>query len=92
MQSVEEGRGWPRERLVVLACAIVLSGALRKDVDLVDTDLMVQDPGCLLAGVPDLHVIVQVLRQTNLHFSKINCGEEENSDIYASSQRHIFIK
>jgi hypothetical protein len=34
-----------------------------KDVDLVETDLMVQDPGCLLAGVPDLHVIVQVLRQ-----------------------------
>jgi hypothetical protein len=57
------GRGWARERLVVLACAIVLSGALRKDVDLVETDLMMQDPGCLLAGVPDLHVIVQVLRQ-----------------------------
>jgi hypothetical protein len=50
------------ETWVVLACAIVLSGALRKDFDLVDTDLMVQDPGCLLAGVPDLHVIVQVLR------------------------------
>ncbi len=46
-------------------CAIVPSGALRKDVDLVETDLMVEDPGCLLAGVPDLHVIVQVLWQKN---------------------------
>ncbi len=77
------------ETWVVLACAIVLSGALRKDVDLVETDLMVEDPGCLLAGVPDLHVIVQVLRQTNLHYSKFTNGEKDNANIYASSQRHI---
>ncbi len=42
---------------------------------------MVQDPGCLLAGVSDLHVIVQVLRQTNLHYSKINCGEVDNANM-----------
>ncbi len=62
MQSGEMGRGgWASERLVVLA--IVSSGALRKICWFVDPDLMVQDPGCLLAGVPNLHVIVQVLRQ-----------------------------
>jgi hypothetical protein len=52
-----------------------------KEVDLVETDLMVEDPGCLLAGVPDLHVIVQVLRQKIMHYSKITYGEEDNVNI-----------
>jgi hypothetical protein len=66
--AVGEGGKRVGETSVVLACAIVSFGALRKDVGFVETDLMVQDPGCLLAGVPDLHVIVQVLRQKSLHY------------------------